>query len=344
VSKVYFLKIKDKKEDILTEAGEKIFKVFADYFIAQDRVAVKVHFGERGSSTYLNPILTEAIYNSLKSKVKKAALVDCSVLYKGERSFAAGHKKLALEHGFGFAPIVIADGERGDEEIKVRIDQKHFKEVKIGAAMKDFNAVLCLSHFTGHGLTGFGACLKNIGMGLGSKAGKLAMHHKTFNLEIDADLCRGCEICKNECPANAISIKQGKAHIDQQKCIGCGKCLCVCPVQAVSMPFGNTSSKELQERIVEYALGALQGKKSLFFNVLLDITPQCDCMRNVKQKAIVPDIGILVSQDIVAIEQAGMDLIGEKHFHASGIDPNRQIDYAEQIGLGEKKYELVEIN
>ena len=345
MSKVYLLRVKDKSPESLTEAGEEISKVFSDFFQSEDKVAIKLHFGERGSQTYLSPVLTKAIYDSLKERVKEAVLTDCTVLYKGERSFASTHKKLAQDQGFGFAPILIADGEKGQDKIKIPVGLKHFKEVKIGAGIKDFNSILALTHFTGHGMTGIGGALKNVGMGLGRKGGKLEMHQH-FNLMVNPTLCTGCGACQRECPANAISIgENGKAQIDRKKCIGCGLCVSVCPNGAVERPFGQGgTSKDLQERIVEYALGALKGKKSYFINVLINITSHCDCLREGLQKPFVPDIGILASDDIVAIEQASLDLVGKEKFSSRDMDPSGQIDYAEKLGMGKRDYELVELN
>ncbi len=342
MSDVYFLKIKKQDPETLGEAGEKISKIFSSFFNKNDKVAIKVHFGERGSKTYLSPILVKAIYNRLQAQVEKAVLTDCTVLYKGERSLGSSHKKLALDQGFGFAPILIADGEKGEEEIKITINQKHFKEIKVGAGIKDFNAILAISHFTGHLVAGFGAAIKNVGMGLGSKGGKMAMH-QAFRLKINPETCRGCQGCQKECSAGAIFMENNKAQIDYQKCIGCGICISICPFGAVEIPFGVVSSKELQERIAEYAFGILKEKKAFFINVWLNITPRCDCMKGDVQKPMMPDIGILASKDIVAVDQASLDLTGKEKFQKGEIDPSCQINYAEKLGLGERKYKLVEI-
>jgi len=341
MSKVYFFKIEKQSPKILEEAGNKIFKVFSDFFGRDDKVLIKVHFGERGSKTYLSPVFVKAVYKNLIKKVKEAALADCTVLYKSERSFASFHKKLAKEHGFDFAPVLILDGEKGNEEIKININQRHFREVKLGAGIKNFNAILAISHFTGHGCTGFGAGIKNVGMGFGSKAGKLEMH-KAFKLKINSEICRLCGVCQRECPSQAILKNNGKFEIEYQKCIGCGFCISVCPFGAVEIPWEDSISGEVQEKIVEYTLGALKGRKAFFVNVLLNITPRCDCLKGV-QEPMVPDIGVLASEDIVSIEQASLDLIGKEKVEKTGIDESWQIEYAKELGLGEREYELVEI-
>ena len=168
MSKVYFLKKQNMGS--LEQVGQTIFKLFAVLFDNDDKVAIKVHFGERQSNTYLSPVFVEAIYDQLKSRVSGAALVDCNVLYKGKRAIGSTHKEQAKANGFDFAPILILDGEKGEKEIRLPIEQgKHFKEVKIGSLLVDFNSLLAISHFTGHGLTGFGGAIKNVGMGLGNK-------------------------------------------------------------------------------------------------------------------------------------------------------------------------------
>ena len=341
MSKVYFLEVKNQTPEILAKAGEKIFQVFSDFFNKNDEVAIKLHFGERKSKTRLSPLLVKAIFEKLKEKVKKIVLTDCNVLYKSERSIGSTHQRLARENGFNFAPILIADGEKGEGEMEIEINQKHFKKVKIGKGVKDFNAILAISHLTGHGMTGFGGALKNVGMGLGSKSGKLEMH-QAFNLKIDQEKCLGCGICQRECPAEAITLKNKKAEIDFQKCLGCGRCIAICPQEAVEIPWGDTSSENLQERIVEYALGALKGKKAFFVNVLLDITPNCDCINSI-QEPMAEDIGLLASEDIVSLEKASLDLVGKEKFEGPGIDPMVQINYAQQLGLGKKDYQLIKI-
>jgi len=340
MSKVYFLELKNQNN--LKEAGKKISRVFSDFFEAGDKVAVKLHFGERNNKTYISPVLVQSIYEQLATKVKKAVLIDCTVLYKSERSLGSSHINLAKENGFDFAPILIADGEKGNEEIEIEINQKHFKKVKIGKAMENFNGLLTISHLTGHGSAAYGGALKNVGMGLGSKAGKLAMH-EAFDIKVNPATCIGCGACVSECPTGAIILEDNVAKINKDKCISCGQCISVCPAGAVEIPWGSGSSESLQERIVEYTLGALKNKKSFFINVLLDVTANCDCVRRA-QSPIMEDIGILASTDIVAVDKASLDLAGIGNFRKEGLDPLVQINYAQKLGLGSSNYKLEKIS
>jgi uncharacterized protein len=342
MAKVYFYRIKRQSPEVLYQAGKEIFKVFSGFFDKKDKLAIKVHFGERKSNTYLAPDFTRAIFEELKPKVKKVALVECAVLYKGERSFASSHKKLAKDHGFDFAPIEILDGENGTQETRIKINKKHFKFARIGAGIKNFNAVLAISHFKGHGLAAFGGAIKNIGMGLGSKGGKMAMH-QAAKITVNENICLGCRLCAQKCPGKAISLENRKAKIDYKKCLGCGLCISVCPQRAIQIPWGSGSSQELQERMTEYTLAVLKGRKAFFINALVNITERCDCV-DVLQKPIMKDIGILASDDIVALEKASLDLAGKENFKDHGNNPEIQINYAQKLGLGKKKYQLINLN
>ncbi len=342
MAKVYFYKIEKQSPEVLAEAGKKVSGIISDFFSAEDKVAGKVHFGERGNGTYLGPDFTKAVCEVLKSKVENLALVECTVMYKGGRSFGSGHKQIALEHGFDFAPVEILDGENGNEEVKIKIDGKHFKEAKIGKGIEKYNAVLAISHFKGHMAASFGGALKNIGMGLGSKGGKMAMH-QSFKIASNPEICVGCGMCASKCPAGAISIENAKAKIDYEKCLGCGLCISVCPFGAIEIPWRSQTAKDLQEKIAEYAAAVLQGRKCFFVNALVNITKFCDCHDSATE-LIMKDIGILMSDDIVALEEASLDMAGRENFTRPGADPEDQVNHAVAMGLGKKEYELVSLN
>ncbi|MFH0740023.1 MAG: DUF362 domain-containing protein [bacterium] len=370
-SEVLFFKIEDKSKVDLEKIGEKVFETFADFFDVNDRLAIKTHFGEPKNTTSPSPKFIKAIYKKLEPVVGQIALVDCNVLYKGERTNATSHKNLAIKRGFDFGVIDILDGEigqpalatparnavstagwpeallAGEYEVEIPVvslngQAKHFKTAKIGKGLEKYNAILAISHFKGHMACGIGGAIKNIGMGLGSRAGKLAMH-KAFRLEVDSAKCAGCGLCQKECPNNAIEIINQKATINYSKCLGCAKCLAICPNSAFLIPW-HEGVKDIQEKIGEYALAALAGKKALFVNLLIDITRSCDCM-NENQTPFLGDIGILISKDPVAIDQASLDLAGKENFTKGGaINPEAQIVYGQAIGLGKKEYTLKIIN
>jgi hypothetical protein len=163
-------------------------------------------------------------------------------------------------------------------------------------------------------------------------------------------------------PESGSKIKHPIAFIDSQKCIGCGECILTCPTGAVLIQW-NETIPIFQKKMVEHAFGAVQKKKgkALYLNFLTQITPACDC-NGFSDAPIVNDIGILSSEDPVAIDQASVDLVngaegnrssklssawnpGEDKFRAiyPDVDWNIQLSYAEEIGLGTREYELIKI-
>jgi len=150
--------------------------------------------------------------------------------------------------------------------------------------------------------------------------------------------------------------------IDHDKCIGCGECISYCPDRAIEPEWG-TKMDEFVERMVEYAYGAAKGKEGKlgFINFVMDVSPLCDCIPW-SDAPIVPDIGILASTDPVAIDQASLDLVnkskaaagsvldeqykeGQDKFEAANPDTKgyMQMTYAEELGLGTRDYELIEV-
>ncbi len=340
----------------------------------KDFVAIKLHFGEKGNTGFVRPIYLQKIVDRVRQLKGKPFLTDTNTLYTGTRSEAISHLTTAYENGFTEqavgAPLVIADGLRGNSAMKVRIDKPIFKTVSIAHEIYMADALICVSHFTGHELSGFGGALKNLGMGCSSREGKLSQH-SNISPKVKAKACKGCELCLGWCPQESISIrppspgqkdKHGIAFIDPEKCIGCGECILTCPTGAILIQW-NESIPVFQRKMVEYAFGAVQKKKgkALYLNFLTQISPACDC-NSYSDTPIVNDIGILSSEDPVAIDQASVDLVngeagnrssklsknwdpGEDKFRAlyPEVDWSIQLAYGEEIGLGRREYELIRI-
>jgi uncharacterized Fe-S center protein len=340
----------------------------------RDLVAIKLHFGEKGNTAFVRPIFLKRIVEEVKRCKGKPFLTDANTLYVGTRSEAISHLTTARENGFDFsvvdAPVVIADGLRGNSAVKVRIDKPIFKTVSIAHDIYMADALIAVTHFKGHELSGFGGTLKNLGMGCASREGKLSQH-SDISPKVTSKDCTACESCLPRCPRQAISIvdqtardgsRRRVARIDPQKCIGCGECILTCPPEAIQIQW-NRDIPRFQKKMVEYAYGAIENKKgkTLYLNFLTQISPYCDCY-GYSDTPIVRDIGILSSEDPVAIEQASVDLVnreagnrdsklpknwepGEDKFRAlyPQVDWTIQLAYAEELGMGTREYELIKI-
>jgi hypothetical protein len=343
MSKVYFSPA-TRKEDV-TETLEALYaKISKDFDVKGKRIAIKTHFGEAGNKTHLDPSFAKRICEIVRSKGGSPELVECNTLYRGQRLRTEDHVKLAKAHGFDFAPIVICDDGGKSWEISIK-GGKHFKKIKAGAKLKDYDMMIAVTHCKGHMAAGYGGALKNIGMGLGSRAGKLEMHAKVKPV-FNHGKCKACGICYKNCPADAITMEK-YAVMDSAKCIGCATCIAICPYGAVEIPWTGATPVEVQERIVEYAFGITGKIKTIYFNFLLNITPHCDCMSD-SGKPMMSDIGVLASGDIVSLEQASIDMIikraGKDLFMENNrIDVSIQPSHAEALGMGERKYEIVKI-
>jgi hypothetical protein len=235
--------------------------------------------------------------------------------------------------------IDILDGEKGEKFVEVN-------GCKLGARIKKYDSLIVLSHFKGHPSAGFGAAIKNIGMGFGSRAGKLHMHSQVSPV-IDPKQCVGCGLCIKGCDFNAISIINGKAQIDPKKCKGCAMCISVCPHHAANPPWGSDTNDYLQKMIAKYTSAVLSlFPNTIFINVLKNITPLCDCFSQ-KQKPIMDDIGVLSCTDITAIDQASLDLANKysknKFNKINSVNKENQIKFAQEIKLGNKEYDLIKL-
>jgi uncharacterized Fe-S center protein len=311
--------------------------------------AVKLHFGEKGNTAFIRPIYIRRIVDEIVALGAKPFLTDTNTLYVGSRSNSVDHLTTAITNGFDFsvagAPLVIADGLRGESFLRVEAGGKECRVVSIGAEIARADAMVVATHFKGHELTGFGGALKNLGMGCASRAGKLAQH-STVGPVVHPDGCTGCGTCIAHCPAGAIRLEKGKAVISAKECIGCADCIVLCPEKTIHVNW-NAVSPLVQRKMVDHALGAVAGKKDalLFVTFVTQVSPYCDCYP-FNDRPIAPDIGILASADPVALDQACADLVIE----AAGKDPFRethpsidwtiQLSYAEEAGLGTRSYRL----
>jgi len=319
----------------------------------QDLVAIKIHFGEEGNVTFIPANYFKPLIKQIKNRNAKPFFTDTCVLYRSNRSDAVRHLQLAEKHGFSLngigAPVIIADGLRGSNEIEVKIPGKLFSSVSIAAEGLTANAMLVSTHVTGHMASGIGGVIKNIGMGLASRKGKLRQH-SSMKPRIEVAKCTGCGQCILWCPEDAISMNGSIAVIEEKICVGCGECLTVCHFDAVKYNW-KTSSKDLQKKMAEHALGVIINKrdKMCYLNFLINITKDCDCL-NQPQKPFMKDIGILASKDPVAIDKASLDLVeqysGKSLVSQSypSIDPMVQLVHGEEIGLGRMDYELAKID
>lgn len=370
-SKVYFTDFRTRVGVSLTEKLQRIIKKAGITDIDMDGkfVAIKMHFGELGNLSYLRPNYAKAVADVVKECGGKPFLTDCNTLYPGSRKNALEHLDCANINGFNTittgCQIIIGDGLRGTDDITVPVrNGEYCKEAYIGRAVMDADIFISLTHFKGHESTGFGGAIKNIGMGCGSRAGKMQQHNSGKPIVHD-DLCRGCRRCAKECGSDAITYENGKAVINQDICKGCGRCIGACVFDAIENQNWN-ANEILGRKMAEYSHAVCDGRPTFHISLVRDISPNCDC-HGENDAPILPDVGIFASFDPVALDQACVDAclhatpmpnsqlsdnLADPHWHHhhdNFLDSNPNVrwketlEHAEKIGLGTREYELIQM-
>jgi uncharacterized Fe-S center protein len=363
-SPVYFTDLRaGHRENLYAQLLRLIDLAGIDRIIAGgDLTAIKLHFGEKGGHAYIRPTFVRRIVDRVRSLGGKPFLTDSCTLYPGERKEAVSALNCAIENGFAYAvvnaPLILCDGLRGHSAKRVAVPGKVLQSVDIGIEILEADSLIVLSHFKCHELTGFGGAIKNLGMGCSSREGKMEQH-STVAPQVTSKLCTACGVCLRACAHDAIAIADNGAVIDAGRCVGCGRCISICEVEAIRIQW-NEETGQTMKKMAEYALGAVSGKqgKQLYVNFVTQVSPACDCYGH-SDAPIVPDIGLLVSTDPVALDQACADLVNQARGleqtalaagHAPGEDKFRGVyphiqwettlEHAEKIGLGSRSYTL----
>lgn len=269
---------------------------------------IKIHPGAIGNNAYIKPEYYSDIISYLNSFSISPHFIETCM---GSET-SDGKEKEFEQHGFNQIPFEIADGKTGDEHQEAAIENgKHFHTCLIAKKLADANQVLVVSHFKGHGMSGFGGAIKMLGIGFASGVGKSLVHSNYNSLSdyqpLDWDNSR-------------LSSNKNEFNIQDWN------------PQVVS------TGVKFQERIAEYALAASKNKKHIYITFAMNFASDCDCDGE-EMKFIYPDLGIFASTDPVAIDKAVFDMLSKREgkvpFAGSEI-----FTYAESIGLGSTTYEL----
>ena len=354
----------DKLKKLIRRAG--IGEIDFDHKL----VAIKMHFGEPGNLAFLRPNYAKAVADVVKELGGIPFLTDCNTLYPGRRKNALEHLDAAYENGFTplstGCQVIIGDGLRGNDDVEVPVaGAEYIQTAKIGKAIMEADVVISLSHFKGHEQTGFGGAIKNLGMGCGSRRGKMEQHAEG-KPKVKASRCVGCRKCTTQCAHDAISFDDGgKASINWNKCVGCGRCIAVCNTDAIRA--GNDCAmEELGCRMAEYAKAVVDGRPQFHISLVIDVSPYCDC-HGENDVPILPDVGMFASADPVALDQACADAcLRQQPIPGSHLDEQLRregfcdhhdpfinsmpdtdwrvcLAHCEKIGVGSRTYELIEV-
>ena len=348
-----------------------------------DQVCIKTHFGALGNQYHLRPAYIRFLCDKMRSCGGLPTVAEtCGMgaphsggIYGG-RCSEEEYLSCALMHGFTRetmgAPLIMLDGPFGQDIVEAPVKGLHFNRVLVAGRLREFQHLVLATHFKGHGAAGFGGTIKNLGIGCVSKGGKAEAHHSKA-MHIAQEKCAGdsCSICINYCMNRAITREGGTLKRDTSKCKRCRICHAKCPNHV----FYSDDVDDFQfiEQFVDNAKGVVDfvgAGRIYYLNYVIDVTPNCDCS-SVSDLPFVSDVGILASRDPVAIDQAAVDLVhhmpGTPGSVATEKTPPKQTDWfsyiyaedgrtvpdtrwqhqlehAEKIGLGSRKYQLIRMD
>ena len=312
-------------------------KQFDISIFSNHRVPVKLHMGELKNKYFVKPSVVKPVISVLKEHNISPFLLDSTVAYHAKRHTIEGYLEVATHHGFTEecigCPIIIDD--RGKP---VTLNNQTYEVIE-HLSMADY--IFAISHVKGHVASGMGGAIKNFGMGGVTKETKQRIHHWSRPFFHDS-LCSQCGICASVCPFDAITVDHSKKwEQDMRKCFGCGVCVENCSEEALVYDV-----MHFQQGLAEAAYACLKDKHGFYLNVVKDIADSCDCDPTAKS-ILCPDIGFLLSDDPVAVDQASLDLIHAQKpdvfFKEHHVDPQQQIEFAETLGLGHQRYKLIEL-
>jgi hypothetical protein len=373
---VYFAdaRARSSKESLISKFDSLIDIELKDKISKGDLVAIKTHMGSPLSTRYLRPFYIRRLVEHLKKWGAKPFVAETTGLgLTNPRGTAQKYLEIAAMHGFTQetvgAPIIIADGQFGTNITKVKFNGGLFKEVTFAKMLTKVDFLISAAHFTGHAFAGPAGAIKNVGVGCAGKTSKGLIHFKN-KPKVNPSICDGSPgysiaPCITACPVDAVSKENNKAVIDKEKCIFCYACVVKCPQKAIETE--RMDKSVLQKGIAELATAFVTtiGKENIYnFNFLIEIDWNCDCehlQKGWNDTPIVPDLGILASSDLLAIDQAAIDLINaapgipgsmaeEYGVMEPGVDklggilkdinPQNLLVEAEKIRLGSRKYKL----
>ncbi|MEI6210653.1 MAG: DUF362 domain-containing protein [bacterium] len=362
MSEVLFANYAGKNLEPVNSIGAKWLRVLDQLnlmpAVQGKRTCIKMHLGGGTGFTTIHPYFTRKLVEKVRTAGAKSVFITDSpgsVLQAAERGYTA--------ETVG-CPLVPLSGQ-SDTYFEKRLVTPAFGtfcEVEIGGEVLAAEALIDFSHVKGHGACGFGAASKNLSMGCVTQRSRGTLHALEGGLEWNSKACTRCKKCEANCPNGAINMSEGKFDVFYHNCKYCQHCVLICPEKALSMTGGRYRDFQRGMALTtKTVLANFPAQNRIFINMLMNIAIFCDCW-GMTTASLVPDVGILAGSDIVAVEQATLDLIRTENLIASalpanwqlgktghlfervhGKDPHAVVEFLEELGMGKRQYTLREI-
>jgi uncharacterized protein len=321
-SKVLFASVKYDKYDASVTLPAKFERLIDQIELLPETVkgkwtAIKMHLGRNIGYSTIHPLFVKLLVDKLRSYGAKVFITDHEV---------SGAKTRGYTEDYLGAPVVHACGVTGKYFIEKTVDFKTFKHLDIAGNIFDAEVMIDLSHVKGHGSCGYGGACKNIAMGCVTDRTRQQLHGLEGGIEWNESLCTHCEMCLANCNHQANSFNENNQYeIFFHHCTYCQHCVKVCPRGAITMDANRFDDFQTGMALcTEEVLKTFAPGHVFYINFLTNITALCDCW-GLTTPSLVPDIGIMASQDIVAIEHACLDAIKPEDLILSGIPQGMEL-------------------
>ena len=359
--KVYFASVQPQTLEPQSTLPAKFERLLERHslrsFVEGKSVAIKMHFGGNIGYTTIHPLFVGILVKAVRNAGGKPFITDGSFSLQGAR--VRGYTEDVIG-----CPAMPAAGFNEKYLYRRAVDFNTLKQVEVTGQVADADVLIDFSHVKGHGACGYGGACKNLAMGCVSGKTRADIHHLEGGLTWLEEKCGHCNKCIEACRTGAARFNdEGKLWIFYHHCIYCQHCATACPNKAITLkPGGYKDFQKGMAIATREVLRFFEPASVLYINVLLNITMVCDCW-GFSTPSVVPDIGIVSSHDIVAIERASLDMIKVENFIPNSLpkdrslrdegrhlferihakDPFVQVDLLEAEGLGSQEYELIEV-
>ncbi len=333
--------------------------------VKDETVAIKMHLGGNVGYSTVHPVFVRRVVKAIKDGGGRPFVTDhaWSALTAAERGYTA--ETLGC-------PILPVAGPDEKYFYTFQRPYKNIKEWGMAGMLHDATFLVDLAHVKGHPSCGYGGAFKNLALGSFIQATRSAqhdtMHYEKYWFKERCPDAKTREAIIASCPFGALVPDKDdpeELHLHYENCNQCGRCLKVAPEGALKINPANFAAFQEANAIgVSLVLGTFKPGKCVFINIATQITPVCDCF-SFTTLPILPDVGVFGSDDIVALEQATLDRIAQYHLieenvpasmevhtreghpfqwlHGPYKNPYLVVQYGEQLGLGTRQYELVDI-
>ncbi len=374
-AKVYFGSIQQGQDAVFASLGAKVDKIIEklDFSTIEknDKVAIKMHLGFQDGFQTVPVFFVRRVVKAVKEAGGWPFVTDnpTSVYNAADRGYTA--------ETCG-CPIIPVAGVKDGYTKSVKVDFANVEDLDLGGVLHDADALIDLTHAKGHGCCCYGGAIKNLALGAYSGPSRWQkIHGVIYSVPFwDSDKCtpEHAEKLVKSCPYNALRYDKEK-HKMGFILINCRNTLCMECLKADKgvgsfqiLPEMFSSFQEMMAVATKQVLDTFDKNKLFYLNFALQVTAHCDCM-GFSQPIVVPEIGLLGSRDIVAVDMSTLDLIAKAglieqaippYFKHTNLDPKADlhpfqrlwgemknpylvIDYAEKHGLGKRDYQLVEV-